>query len=227
MINWDYLASLDFSVLWTYRAPLLRGLGTTLGILAVAAPAGLALGALLAAIAQAPSRLLRWLVAGYVELWRDTPLLVQLVWFHFALPTLTGRPTSVMTSGLVVLTLNATAYFTEIVRAGIQAVDAGQHEAALALGLPTLLRWRKVILPQALRIVVPPLASLVISLLKATAILSALTVSELMRVTVQLSNYTFQPVELLTAAAVVYILIGIVLGRLFRRLEARLRLPGS
>ncbi|MFO1055963.1 MAG: amino acid ABC transporter permease [Dongiaceae bacterium] len=227
MINWDYLASLNFSVLWQYREPLLRGLATTLEAMAVAAPAGMVLGSLLAVVAQSRRRWLRGLVAAYVELWRDTPLLVQLVWFHFALPTLTGVPTSVMVSGLVVLTLNVTAYFTEVVRAGIEAVDPGQHEAAMALGLPPVLRWRKVVLPQALRMVVPPLAGLVISLLKATAILSALTVNELMRVTVQLANYTFQPVELLTAAAVIYILLGMGLGQLFRLLEARLRLPGS
>lgn len=226
MINWDYLANLDFSVLWTYRLVLLNGFATTLWITAVATVGGLALGTLLAAVSQARFKPVRWLVAAYVELWRDTPLLVQLVWFHFALPALTGVPTTVYQSGLITLTLNVTAYFTEIIRGGIETVDRGQREAALALALPGHIRWLRIILPQAVRVMLPPLTSLVISLFKATAILSVLTINELMRVTTQLSNYTFKPVELLTAVAVVYILTGWLMSRLAGRLERRLQLPG-
>lgn len=225
MINWDYLAALDFSVLWVYRVPLLKGLGTTLLLTLLASLMGVVAGTGLAILSQLRSRPLRVLVAAYVEIWRNTPLIVQLVWFHFALPTLTGIPTAILVSGILVLTFNVTAYFTEIIRAGIEAVDRGQHEAAMALGLPSAIRWRKVILPQAVRIMIPPLASLVISLLKATAILSVLTISDLMRVTVQLSNYTFKPVELLTAVAVIYVTVGILISRLFRFLETRLWLP--
>lgn len=227
MINWEYLAGLDFSVLWTYRLVLLKGFATTLWITALASLAGLVLGTVLAALSQARLRPVRWLVAAYVEIWRDTPLLVQLVWFHFALPALTGVPTSVYESGLITLTLNVTAYFTEIVRAGIEAVDRGQREAALALALPGHVRWRRIILPQAIRIMLPPLTSLVISLFKATAILSVLTINELMRVTTQLSNYSFKPVELLTAVAFVYILTGWLMSRAAGRIERRLRLPGA
>ena len=227
MINWDYLAALDFSVLWVYRAPLLKGLAATLLLTLLTSAMGAVAGAVLAVLSQLRPRPLRVLVAAYVEVWRNTPLIVQLVWFHFALPTLTGIPTTAYVSGIIVLTLNVTAYFTEIIRAGIEAVDRGQHEAAMALGLPFLIRWRKIVLPQAIRIMVPPLASLVISLLKATAILSVLTINELMRVTVQLSNYTFKPVELLTAVAVIYVAAGILVSRLFRVIERRLWLPSQ
>ncbi|MGE0119988.1 MAG: amino acid ABC transporter permease [Dongiaceae bacterium] len=225
MINWEYLAALDFSVLWVYRLPLLKGLAVTLVLTLLSSVMGAVAGTVLAIVSQLRPRPLRVLVAAYVELWRNTPLIVQLVWFHFALPTLTGIPTTVYVSGILVLTLNVTAYFTEIIRAGIEAIDRGQHEAAMALGLPFQVRWRKVILPQAVRVMIPPLASLVISLLKATAILSVLTINELMRVTVQLSNYTFKPVELLTAVAVVYVIAGVLLSRLFRFIEGRLWLP--
>lgn len=212
-MNWDYLAALNFGVAWTYREPLLAGFRVTLMLTAVASLVGLAGGTLLAMISQAKLQPLRWCVAAYVELWRNTPLLVQLIWIHFALPLLTHINTTVLQSGLIALSANVTAYFTEIIRAGIEAVDQGQWEAADALGLPRWSKWRFIVLPQATRIVIPPLASMVISLFKATAILSILSINDLMRVTASLSNYTFKPVELYTIAAIVYFLTGMLMTR--------------
>jgi polar amino acid transport system permease protein len=218
-MNWDYLSALNFSALWTYRDPLIRSFGVTLMLTAVSTIAGIAGGTILAAISQAKVRPLRWCVAAYVELWRNTPLLVQVIWIHFTLPLLTHINTTALESGLIALSLNVTAYFTEIMRAGIEGVDKGQWEAADAMGLPTWTKWRFVILPQATRIVVPPLASMVISLFKATAILSVLSINELMRVTISISNYTFKPIELYTSAAIVYFLTGILMTRFANRIE--------
>jgi polar amino acid transport system permease protein len=212
-MNWDYLAALNFGIVWTYREPLLAGFRVTLMLTAVAFLTGLTSGTILAMISQARFQPLRWCVAAYVEFWRNTPLLVQLIWIHFALPLLTHINTTVLQSGLIALSANVTAYFTEIIRAGIEAVDQGQWEAADALGLPRWSKWRSVVLPQATRIVIPPLASMVISLFKATAILSILSINDLMRVTASLSNYTFKPIELYTTAAIVYFLTGMLMTR--------------
>lgn len=221
-MNWDYLAALDFGVVWQYRWQLLAGFQMTLLLLVASAAMGLGFGSILAMASQSKFRPVRWLVIVYVELWRNTPLLVQLFWIHFALPLATGINTTALQSGLIALTANVTAYFAEIVRAGIQSVDRGQWEAARALGLPRLVQWRKVVLPQAFRIVLPPLVSLVVSLLKATAILSVLSINDLMRVTASLSNYTFKPIELYSFVALVYFATGLLISRAGTWLEWRL-----
>lgn len=221
MLNWDYLAALDFGVVWQYRWQLFRGFETTVLLLIASATMGLGFGSILAMASQSKFKSLRWSVIVYVEIWRNTPLLVQLFWIHFALPMITGINTTALQSGLIALTANVTAYFAEIVRAGIESVDRGQWEAARALGLPPLVQWRKVILPQAFRIVLPPLVSLTVSLLKATAILSVLSINDLMRVTASLSNYTFKPIELYSFVALVYFGAGMLISGLGTRLERR------
>ena len=160
-----------------------------------------------------------WAVVVYVEIWRNTPLLVQLIWVHFALPLVTGLTTTALQSGLIAITLQSAAYFTEIVRAGIEAVPKGQWEASRALGLPRRTMWMSVILPQAGRIIIPPLANFAISLFKATAILTVLSINELMTVTTRISNVAFKPLELFTAAAVIYFVIGYAMSRGTLRLE--------
>lgn len=174
---------------------------------------------MLAIVSQSPIAPLRWLVVGFVEIFRNTPLLVQLVWIHFALPLVTGISTTALQSGVIGITLQASAYFTEIVRAGIEAVPRGQLEAAYALGLPARTRWLRVVLPPATRTMIPPLVNLTISFFKATAILSVLQVSELMTVTNRISNVTFKPIELFTAAALIYFIFGYAMSRATLRLE--------
>lgn len=223
LIDWELVGSLDFSVAWEYREVLFRGLRLTIWITMIATALGLLIGTLLAILSQSPVAVLRWLVVAYVEIWRNTPLLVQLIWIHFALPMLTGITTTAFQSGVITMTLQASAYFTEIVRAGIEAIHKGQWEAANALGIPAWTRWTRVILPQAARIVIPPLANLAISLFKATAILSILSISELMTVTTRISNIAFKPIELFTVTAVIYFVVGYAMSRATLRLERRLR----
>ena len=223
LVNLDFLTSLNFGVVWEYRWQLLAGFGTTLELLLVSGVLGLCFGSVLAIASQSRVRPLGWLVIIYVEVWRNTPLLVQLFWIYFALPLLTGINTTALESGLIALTANITAYFSEIVRAGIQSVDEGQWEAARALGLRPVVVWRKVILPQAFRIVLPPLVNMTVSLLKATAILSVLSINELMRVATSLANYTFKPVELYSFVALVYFGAGLVASTIGNGIERRMR----
>lgn len=222
-IDWGVVTSLNFGIIWEYRAPLWKGFTRTLVIVAFAVGLGLAVGTALAILSQSALALFRWFVTVYVELWRNTPLLVQIMWIHFALPFITGFNTLPLQSGLIAITLQAGAYFTEIVRAGIEAIHRGQWEASYALGLPKRTIWGRIILPQAARIIIPPLATLSLSLLKATAILSILQISELMTVAKRISDHTFNPIELMTFAAAVYLILGYIVSKSTLRLEGLLR----
>ena len=205
--------------MWEYRVVLLKGMGLTLTLTACAAVLGLFFGTILAVASQSPFALLRWLVTGFVEIWRNTPLLVQLIWIHYALPLVTGINTTALESGVLAIVLQASAYFTEIVRGGIDAVPKGQWEAAYSLALPSRIRWNRIILPQAIRTMIPPLVNLTISFFKGTAILSILHISELMTVTNRISNVTFKPIELFSFIAILYFVVGYFLSKTTLRLE--------
>lgn len=218
-LNWELLLSLDFSVVWEYRLVLFKGLMMTLGLTIWASVLGLLCGTVLAVASQSPIALLRWLVTAFVEIWRNTPLLVQLIWIHYALPLLTGVNTTAVESGVLAITLQAAAYFTEIVRAGIESVPKGQWEAAYSLALPAKITWIKIILPPAIRTMIPPLVNLSISFFKGTAILSILHISELMTVTNRIANVTFKPIELFSAIAIIYFVVGYAMSKATLRLE--------
>lgn len=224
MIDWDYLATLDFTLPWTYRQALFDGLLLTLVFFFLGGGLGFALGLAITVADRVVVRPVRWVLIVFVELFRNTPLLVQLMWIHFALPQIIGVNMSVFQSGLVAITLNVGAYMSEILRAGIDSVPRVQWDACRALGLGRYPTWRFVVLPQAIRIVLPPLANMMVSLLKGTAILSILSIAELMRATSRISTHTARPVEAFTVAAILYILVGLATVRAFAWAERRYRL---
>jgi polar amino acid transport system permease protein len=222
------LTELDFAVVWEYGPSLLRGLLVNLALTALGFLAGgVVLGTLLALAGLSHRRWVRWPAFVFVEFWRSTPLLVQAIWVHFALPAFTGFSTSAFGSALLALVFNVSAYCGEIIRAGIKGVPKGQFEAAKALALPRRVTWQKVVLPQALRLVVPPLVSSVISIFKATAILSVLSIDDLTRVAQRVSAYTYQPIEVYTAAAALYFLCGSVVAWAGARVERSFAAAGA
>jgi polar amino acid transport system permease protein len=218
-----FWTSLNFAVVWRYRYALLNGLGTTLYLSAVGLAGGLLLGSHIAIGASTRRRVLTVPLRAIVEILRSTPLLMQAIWIHFAMPSLLGVSLVPTESALLALTLNVSAYASEVIRAGIESVGKGQFEAARALALPTRLVWTKVVLPQAFRTVLPPLTSMAISTVKASAILSILAVNDLMRVAMRINGVTFRPVELFTAAALIYLAVGLLVGAAGRWAESRFR----
>jgi polar amino acid transport system permease protein len=164
---------------------------------------------------------LRLPIMAFVDVVRFTPLLVQAVWIHFALPALTGYSMSATTSGLIALTLHVSAYVSEIMRAGILAVPRGQWEAARALGLRPASVFRKVILPQVWPLVLPPLANVSVATFKLTAILSILAIDDLMKVASRINTFEFRPLEIFTGVAAVYLVLGLVLAWIAQRVERR------
>lgn len=218
-VNWSFVSTLDFSVIYTYRVALLQGLVNTILITSLSVLLGLVLGLAFACLLHVPFRPLRWLILAYIEVLRDTPLVVALFWIHFALPIVTGISTSAFQSGFIAMALQSSAYLADVARAGIQAVPRGQWDAAHAIGLGRTRTWTDIVLPQALRIIVPPLANVALGYFKASSVLALLSVGELMTVAARVSTYSFKPIETLTTVGIVYLALGYFLSSLTYRLE--------
>jgi len=226
-MDWGVITSFDFGIVKTYLPALLKGLGnniilTAFGFLA----GGIFLAIPLALASLSKYRLISWPTIMFVEFWRSTPLLVQAIWMHFAFPVMTGLQTSPFQSALIALILNVSAYCCEIFRAGILGVPRGQFEASFSLGLSKIQTWYTVVIPQAIRIIVPPLIGTIISIFKATAILSVLAINDIMRAAQRVSSYTFKPVEVYTTAAILAFAVGCTITLFGHFLEQKYKNKG-
>jgi polar amino acid transport system permease protein len=212
---------LDFGVLVEYFGLLLKGVGVTLGLTAIAAALGIALSIGGAATARWGLRWARALVALYVELIRNTPFIVQLFFVFFGLPSL-GLQMSALQAAVLAMTINLTAYSIEIVRAGIEAVAPGQREAGLALGVgpATVFFW--VILPQAIANVYPALVSQIVITMLESAVVSQIAVTDLTHVADFIQSRTYRAFETYFAIALVYLAMSVCLRWLFARGGRRL-----
>lgn len=212
--NWDWSAVADFMpAFWD-------GVLVTLQVLALGSLLSFTLG-LVWAIGYRGPRWVRWPVNIVTEFIRNTPLLVQLFFFFFVLPEW-GVQASALTTGTLAIGLHYSTYTAQVYRAGIDAVPAGQWEASTALSLPASHTWFAVILPQAIRRIVPALGNYVISMLKDTPLLSAIGVMEMLQHYRLASAETFQYTEPLTVVGVAFILIAYPASLLMRALERRL-----
>jgi polar amino acid transport system permease protein len=224
-VNWSFVSDLNFSVIYTYRVALLEGLVNTILITFFSLLLGLALGLAFACLLYVSFAPLRWLIVSYIEVLRDIPLVVALFWIHFALPIATGISTTAFQSGFIAMALQSSAYLADVVRAGIQAVPKGQWDAADSLGLARAWKWFDIVLPQAFKIIIPPLANIALGYFKASSVLALLSVGELMTVAVRISNYSFKPIETLTTIGVIYLALGYFLSWLTFRLERLFKTP--
>jgi His/Glu/Gln/Arg/opine family amino acid ABC transporter permease subunit len=200
---------------------LLEGAGLTIVISLVAMALALVVGLVIATLSQIPSRAARGVVRGYVEIFRNTPLLVQIFIVYFALPQL-GVKLSPFASGLSALVLYSAAYNTEVFRAGLEAVPYGQHEAARSLGLGPFQEFAHVVVPQALRISFPALGNNLVSLVKNSSLVSTIGMVELMFVANDISFNNFRTFEIYGTAAVLYVVLVLGLTRVLRVCERRL-----
>ncbi|MFJ7150080.1 amino acid ABC transporter permease [Streptomyces sp. NPDC100445] len=198
---------------------VLRGLWLTLWLTAVVMVLGFALGALLAAFRLAANPVLRAVSWGYVWLFRSIPILVQLLlWFNIGAlyPQVFGVRTVDLLSPVAVavvgLTLHEAAYAAEVVRGGILSVDRGQIQAAQALGLSRWRRWWRIVLPQAMRSIVPPAGNMLIGTLKGTSIVSVIAVNDLLFSAQLIYHRTYQVIPLLMVATLWYAVVTSVLG---------------
>src|SRR5438552_14950980 len=180
----------DWSVVWQHRETLLAATGTTVVLtvatMAIALPCGLIVAAL-RLYAWAP---IRAVATAYVEFFRNLPLILVVYWAFYVLPISTGLGLSPILTGLAALALNVTAYNAETFRAGINSIRRGQVEAAMALGMSRVQALRRVVIPQALRRILPVLASTRVSLFKDTSLVSDIAVTDIAYVSIQIRVQT-------------------------------------
>lgn len=196
-----------FDVVWDYREVFFRAALVTGEITAGSLIIGVVLGLTLGMMRSSRFGPLRWPAAVYVESFRSTPVLVQLVWIYYALPMMSGLQFGNFTALLIGLGLHSAAYFAEIFRAGIASIDRGQMDAAKAIGMRYVQAMRRIILPQAVRRMIPPFMNEFANLMKLTTLGSVLAVAELLHESENLINNTYRPLEVYTAVAVAFALI--------------------
>ena len=199
---------------------LVRGTWITIQLSAEAMLLGLLVAILCAWGKTAGPRPLRWLINAYIELIRNTPFLVQLFFFYFALPAL-GVRWSAHTAALAAMVVNLGAYATEIIRAGIESIPKGQIEAGLALNLNAVDIFRFVILKPALRAIYPALTSQFILLMLASSVVSAISADDLTSVAANLQSQTFRSFEIYIVVAVIYLVLSLLFSALFRLIQRR------
>lgn len=208
--------------LQTLLPPLLQGLWVTVQITVGAALLAIPLAILSGLGRLSSQRFLRWPASVYVEVFRGTSALVQLFWFFFVLP-LFGIQLPALLVGIVVLALNAGAYGAEVVRGAVMAVPAGQREAAVALNMTRAKVIRRIVLPQAIPAMLPPATNLMIELLKNTALVSLITITDLTFRGQLLRSETLKTVEVFGLMLLLYFAAALVITAGMRMLERRFK----
>jgi len=203
---------------YLFYGGILRGLVTTVELTVLAMVIGIALGVVVAVMRLSTNPVLKWVSFGFVWLFRGTPVLVQLIiWFNLAVifphigPSFFQADTNVVITSFVAallgLGLNEAAYMSEIVRAGIISVDPGQTEAAHALGMPRTLMMRRIVLPQAMRIIIPPTGNETITMLKTTSLVAVIAANDLLTRAQAIYSSNYAIIELLLVASFWYLLL--------------------
>ena len=203
--------SFDFAAFWSAllsRAFLLPA-AITLGVTLAAMALGIVVGFAAALAAVSRFAVLRGIVRGYLVLFRGVPVLVQIIFWYDAVAEITGNLVNLpaVLAGIVALGLNEGAYMTEIIRAGLLTVDAGQREAARALGMTNALALRRIVLPQALRAIIPPTGNQFIAMLKTTSLLFTIAVQEIFATGTDIYSQNFKYFEILCVISIWYLLL--------------------
>lgn len=209
---------------------LIPGAATTLGLTVCGVGIGIIIGLLMALMKMGRNRVLKLIANVYIEVLRGTPLYVQIFLFHYGVASVVGElffngkfSFPILVTGVVVLSLNSGAYVAEIFRAGIQGVDKGQVEAARSLGMTHKQAMRLVILPQAFKLVIPPLGNEFVMLLKDTSLLAAIGLTEIMKRGQIYTSVHIQPFPTYIAVALVYLVLTFTFTRLINWYERRLQ----
>jgi arginine/lysine/histidine transport system permease protein len=212
--------NLDFSQIVPYIPFILEGIWVTLKFVSIAIVFGFVLGTILALFKISRIKVLNWFGDIYTSIFRGTPLILQLMIIYFAVPQLTGYDISPFLSSILAFGLNSSAYISEIIRAGIQAVDKGQTEAAQALGIPYRPMMKDLIMPQALKNILPALMNEFITLTKESAIVSTIGYLDLMRRAQVVGSEIYRNFEPLLFVGLIYwvLVMGLtVVGKVVER----------
>lgn len=206
---------MDWSILWQFRGAILHGAAVTVGMAALAILCSTVAGVAIGCLATLPSYLLQRLTGAYAGLMRNLPLVVKLFFLHFVVG-LPGIP-----AALLALTLHQSAYIADITRAGLRSVAAGQIEAGLSLGLRWWPVYRRIVLPQMVPVLGPPMTTQYVSILKNTSVIALIAIQDLTFETQEINVQTFRGFEAATAATVIYGLIALTVISAMRLLPGR------
>lgn len=217
-IEWDTSTNLTFAI--SILPILLRGLIITIEATALGFVIALVLGLIFAILRSVPLRIISWPTAFFIEFVRDTPLLVQLYFLYFVLPNY-GVVLPAFLTGAIALGVQYSAYTSEVYRAGLEAVPRGQWEAAISINMPVWLTYRDVVVPQALPRIVPALGNYLVSMIKDTAILSAVTVLEMLNLAKIIGDRTFRYLVPLSMVGGLFLILTLFSSWLVRVVERR------
>lgn len=215
--NWDWRIAFSHGSLEVLKT----GVKYTLLVSALSLAFGNVVGIVAALMRMSRKFPFSWIAYVYIDFFRTTPALVQLIWIFYVLPIVLGISLSPVTSGVIALSLNAGAFLAEVFRSGLESIGRGQHDAAYVLGLRTHQKWLRVIFPQAFRRVLPATGNVFIGLLKDSSLLSIVAVPELTYQTQTYVASTFRPLELYTMLAVAYFVLTYPLSLATSALERR------
>lgn len=214
---------LDFTIIPRYIPMLLDGVRMTILLTLVAVCIGVVLGLVAALMKMSRFKILRVIATSYIEIVRGTPLMVQLFLIYFGLPQLVGFIIPDIVASVCALGFNSGAYVAEIIRAGIMAVDRGQTEAAYSLGMNSRMTMRYIIIPQAIKNILPALVNEFITLIKESSVVSVIGLTELTRKANMISSVTFRSFEPLLVIGLIYFVLTFSLSKFMGRIERGLR----
>ena len=212
----------DFSFLWAYRWLILAGLGVTIAYTVGTILFGLVIGLVTGLLRLSRNPMITAPLIAYVEIFRCTPLLVQIVWFYYALPVVLGIDIPAHVAAVLVLSLYTGAFYAEIIRGGVNSIERGQWDAARAIGMRRRQVMRHVILPQAVKRMIPPFMNQSIIQLKNTSLVSTIAVADLLYQGTIITAATYRPLEVYTMVAVIYFLVLFPLTSAAQQVERRL-----
>lgn len=221
MYKWDFtpvLANADL---------LVQGLVNTLKVTGTALSCGLVLGLALALMRLSTRRVASWPAGFVIEVFRTTPPLVQLFWFFFALPLIIGVEMTPFMAAAVTFSIQSAAFFAEVFRAGIVSIERGQWDGARAIGMTHSQALRRIILPQAMKRMIPAFMERAIELMKTTTLVATIAYADLLFAANEIAQKTFRPLETFTVVALIYFVIITAFSVVARRLERRLAVSGE
>jgi polar amino acid transport system permease protein len=217
----------DFAPVVVHFDLLALGLVNTLRVTGAALVFGVALGLALALLRLSRQPLASWPAGFVIEVFRTTPPLVQLFWFYFALPLIAGIEMTPYLAAVTTFSVQSSAFFAEVFRAGIQSIERGQWDAARAIGMTRAQALRRVVLPQAVKRMVPAFVERAIELMKTTTLVATISYADLLFAANEVSQKSFRPLETFTAVALIYFVVIFAASVLARRVELRLARSGE
>ncbi len=217
----------DFTPVFANSELLAQGLVNTLKVTGVSLACGLALGLGFALMRLSRRRLASWPAGFVIEVFRTTPPLVQLFWFFFALPLIAGIEMTPLLAAIVTFSIQSAAFFAEVFRAGIVSVERGQWDGARAIGMTYGQALRRIVLPQAVKRMIPAFMERAIELMKTTTLVATIAYADLLFAANEIAQKTFRPLETFTVVALIYFVVITAISLLARQFERRLAVSGE